>query len=158
MPPSRIWIAVAVPLLALVARLFLVPIISYYRRETHGIPIAEIKIDRHLRLLGWDFANVSVGLLVAATTLTTSSLYHLAARPDFVKYLCFVGVPAFYASLYGWAAYVRYAILEAVEQEPWASNRPEARQLAASRVWFCAAVLFAFTAGLAVESKFFGIP
>lgn len=76
---------------------------------------ASYDVSRHFRVVGWDLASASLGLVVAAMTTPASKLMKLSATAgDYGPIVAVVCALAFLL-LYAFATLVRYGLLETAE-------------------------------------------
>lgn len=119
---NTILIRVVLPLCACLMKWFVVRFIAveHVRRlclRQLGFEPVPFESDKQVRLLGWDFANVSVGLFIAAMIVEDSrfSRFQAAAGQlnNLVTIVCFVVFIFFYAL----AIIVRYIFVETAEKQ-----------------------------------------
>jgi|SRR5712692_6837457 len=114
MTGARIFIAIVVPIWSCLFKWLVVGCGGEVFPTAFGIPVAAFDPAKQFRLLGWDLANASLGLFLAAIVNNGSQFRTSVSRAGEFDYLVAIFGGVAFLVLYGAAAFIRYAIMEAV--------------------------------------------
>ena len=114
---ERILIAIFVPLAAYTLKWIAANItVSLFRNNFLGINLIQFEKDKWFRLLGWDFASVSVGLFLAALFVKASRFSHIHASAEELSHLVTISCFVLFIWFYIIAIIVRYVFIVAAER------------------------------------------